>query len=153
MMKSIKCVTFILFGLSTFVATQTAMAVPGNLSLSLSCPDIGNQGSEKVVNSGTALTGVASERLHVTGGVSKDTHPLFAGSTPAGVPIDLVAGGYANSSTSYNASTNVVTCNFTSSSGNPPFSITYVLQNITNGIVTSAGKEEIKIKFNVGSYR
>lgn len=147
-MKKTKGFISLLCCLSAILAAPFAMAI--SLSSSISCPDIGNKGSEKVYNSGTLLSGEGSERLHVSSGNSKDSHPLFSAATPAGVPIDLVAGGYHNSGTSYNASTDVVTCKFASTLAKPDFQITYTLKNIKNGIVTSSGLEEIKIKFDVG---
>jgi hypothetical protein len=147
MTKSTKAITA-LFAFSAIAAAQLAMAAPGNLSVSLDCPDIANHGTEKVTNFGSVMTGPGIERLHVSGGSSASTNPVFAGITPAGVPMDLVAGGYTNNGVSYSASTNLITCHFASAT-NPSFDLTYMLQNLTNGIVTKSSAEEIHVKFNV----
>lgn len=152
-MNITKKILAILLGLSTAVGTPIvfAAATTTSLTASISCPEIGNKGKEKVSNSGTVLSGAGAERFRLGNGTaSPTTHPLYSGPTPAGVPMDLVAGGYANSSTAYNATTNVVTCNFASSGGHPPFHITHTLQNLANGVVTSSGVEEIIIKFAIG---
>jgi hypothetical protein len=151
-MNKTKKIFAILLVCSTTVVTSMAFAATTtSLSASISCPDIGAKGKGKVSNSGTVLSGEGSERFRLGDGSASPTkYPLFSSVTPAGVPLDLVAGGYANSSTAYNPSTNLVTCNFTSSLGHPPFHVTHTLQNITNGVVTSSGAEEIIIKFAIG---
>lgn len=152
-MKDSKYLLSLLVAGSLIIPCHTFAANLTGLSVSISCPDIGNSGKEKVTNNGTEVSGKGSERFYLNGHKSKDSFPLFSAATPAGVPLDLVAGGYANSGTSYDATTNVVTCHFTSVSANPPFQVSYALKNVTNGVVTDSGNEEIKIKFSIGVTR
>lgn len=151
-MNRMKKIFTVLLGFSTVFASPIIFAATAtSLSASISCPDIGNKGKEKVSNSGTVLSGEGSERFRLGDGSASPTkHPLFSGATPVGVPIDLVEGGYTNSSTEYNGATNAVTCNYASSKGLPSFHVSHTLQSITNGIVTSSGVEEIIIKFAIG---
>lgn len=134
--------------ISAVAASQFSMAVPGNISLSINCPII-VANNEKVTNFGNVMMGPGIERVNVNGEASGTSKPLFTGITPAGVPLDLIAGGYYNNGTSYSADNNLVTCFYDSTSGNPAFALTYMIKNILNGVVTASNLEVIKIKFDV----
>lgn len=141
-----KKITTSLLTLTALITTQIAMAVPGNISIRLDCPDIANKGKERVSNYGPALTGPGTERV----ATNPATFPIFAGANPGGVPIDLVANGYTASGTSYDPTTGIVTCHYSSTMATPPFDLTYQLKNSLDGIVTKSTEDKISIKFLMG---
>lgn len=142
----------IAFACLTMIAgmmSAPAMAVPGNTSVRLDCPDIGNPGHpEHVVNYGTYLSGHGIERV----GANDDTSPLFSGLIQAGlnIPIDLKTAGYHNAGTAYDPSSGLVTCKYASALGFSPFNLTLQLNNSIGGIVTKSAIEEINIMLQVG---
>lgn len=148
-MKSNK-VTVSLFALAAIFSTQFALAaVPANLSVTIGCPEI-NTGNGVVTNYGSVIAGPGIERLHVSGGTSDDSFPIFTAITPEGVPMDLVAAEYAVKGTGYDPNTNVVNCYYESTQELPPFNLLYTLKHISNGTVVNAGAGKINIKFTVG---
>jgi len=111
------------------------------------CPDIGN-GGETVRNYGTYAAGTGF--LRVNSDVA--TTPLFQGNLVPGanIPVDLVAAGYVQSGTGYNPDTGAVLCYYSAPAGYDDFSISYIMQNAMNGVVTGSGVDEIHIKIPVG---
>lgn len=135
-----------LLTLTALTTAQISMAVPGNISIRLNCPDIANKGKERVSNYGPALTGAGTERV----ATNPPTFPIFAGANPGGVPIDLVSNGYTTSGTSYDPTTGLVTCHYKSPMATPPFDLIYQLKNALGGIITKSTDNEISIKFLMG---
>jgi len=130
------------------LSASVAFAAGHNYKLTMDCPDISSKTKEMITNYGTYIAGEGTERVNS----DVATHPLFQGPTVPGanIPVDLKASGYANSGVSYNASSGSITCNFNSSMGFDPFSISYLMTNALNGVVQGAGNSQIKIKFPVG---
>jgi hypothetical protein len=147
-MKKSSLLVASLIALSAAVVTPVAMAVPGNTSVRLDCPDITRGGSEVVTNYGTYLSGPGIERV----GANASTFPLFSGVIQAGsnIPLNLKMAGYHHSGTSYNSNSGVVTCSYASTLGFSPFSITKQLNNGFGGIVTKSTGDEINIMLSVG---
>jgi len=135
--------------LAGLAGTQAALAVPGNISVRMDCPDIANHGNERVTNFGTYLAGPGIERV----GTGASTFPIWSGLIQSGqnIPVDLVAALYHNDGTSYDPNSGIVTCKYASSLAFSSFNLTYKLNNGLGGIVTKSSSEEINLMLMVGA--
>lgn len=135
--------------MSAAISPVASAVTTGHVTkITVNCPDISNKTKDKLINYGTYIAGIGTERVNS----DAPTHPLFQTPTsPGEIPFDLKAAGYDGAGVKYNPSTGTVTCYFQSSLGFDPFIVSSKLLNARGGHVVSSGDEEIKIKIPVGS--
>ena len=123
---------------------------PSLVPFTLFCPTVGASGSHAVLNDGVNISGYGSERINNN---STANNPFFTAAVPAGanIPVDLATGSYANSGTSYDSATGMVTCSFASTGGFDSFSINYVVTGGAGALVKSSAVNKITIQKFMGS--
>lgn len=120
-----------------------------SLKIAVSCPVIGDPcGASTVVqNYGTYLAGDGTIKINN----DAPTHPLFQGPILPGLNIPTNLSTYSNNGATYNPVDGAVICKYKSSqAGNDPFSISYIMQNASNGVVTSSTADKINIVIHAG---
>jgi hypothetical protein len=128
------------------------MATAGNPSLVpffFHCPVVAASGTHVLLNDGAKISGYGSEKINKE---STSNNPYFSGaiSVGANIPGDLTTGGYANSGTSYDPQTGMVTCSYTSSTTFDPFSVQYAVTGGLGGMVTTSTVDELTFKKFLG---
>lgn len=133
------------------VALSALTAIPAMAALDVDtfrfeCPKAsGGVPSERLTNYGTYIRGMGEENH----GPSK-FRPIFAGVSNPHIPKNLSTGGYSHAGAQYNPSTGRITCLYTSSYHKPSFNVSYVGENVKNGIVIRADNSKITIRVAQG---
>lgn len=148
---SMKNMTSKLIGaaIMTCFSASVALAQDHIVKITVDCPDIGNKGTEVVINYGSYLAGSGIEKVNS----DTPTFPLFQSPMIIGlnIPFNLGANGYFNDGVSYNASNGAVVCKYSSSMGFDGFYLSTIMQNARTGQVASSSAEEIHLRIPVGS--
>jgi hypothetical protein len=143
----------IIVGLLTFsslMASPIVMADPGSVSAVFTCPTISGSDMQTLRNWGYRITGYGTE---VIDGNPDMYAPFFNYYVPSGanLPANLAEGSYTSSSTSYESTTGIVGCNYTSSGGYDAFGVVYQTTHGDGGIITAQTANTITVAFTVGA--
>jgi hypothetical protein len=132
---------------STLLSANTVMADPGAANGMFTCPTISGSSMQTLRNWGYRITGYG---VQVIDGTTDMYAPFFNYYVPTGAKIPASLTSYASSSTSYESTTGVVSCNYTSNAGFDAFSVSYQTTHGDGGVVTAQTATSITIAYTVG---
>lgn len=144
-----KNIAVLFLALASLATTQMVIADPSSERYTFICPSIVGVAPRILTHFGDHIAGYGVEYVNFN---AKTPDPYFTGTVVTGsnIPYSLSSGSYSNSNTSYASATGTVSCNYTSTIGFDPFTVSYALTNGKGGIIAAASANTIDIDLPIG---
>lgn len=132
---------------SIMLISFNSFASPSIITVHIICPNTTNIGLHALTRYPTRVSGYGTETIN---GAPAFNSPYFNFAIPNGANIPTSFNTYSSSGASFNFSTGIVSCSYTSSGAFTPFTVQYELTNFMGAQISAQTASTITINQFIG---